>query len=144
LTLRPVGPTEQPSVHVGACADKKLTDKKLSPCYLWTEGVSPDSLHGTLWSQDNVDTLQAQFGQLIRRRRLALGLGQEALADKASLHRTHVSLLERGKRMPSLQVVKKLAAALDTTMASLMEELERAEPGEDAPTTRRPSRRGGR
>ncbi len=72
----------------------------------------------------DVETLQQQFGSLIRRRRLAIGLGQEALADKAGLHRTHVSLLERGKRMPSLQVVKKLAAALDTTMASLMEELE--------------------
>jgi transcriptional regulator with XRE-family HTH domain len=72
-----------------------------------------------------VDTLQQQFGTLIRRRRLALGLGQEALADKATLHRTHVSLLERGKRMPSLLVIRKLAAALETTMASLMEELER-------------------
>ena len=50
-------------------------------------------------------------------------------ADKAGIHRTHVSLLERGKRMPSLQVIKKLAAALDTTMASLMEELE----GEEKP-----------
>ncbi len=51
-------------------------------------------------------------------------LGQEALADKAGLHRTHVSLLERGKRMPSLQVIKKLAEALDTTMASLVAELD--------------------
>jgi transcriptional regulator with XRE-family HTH domain len=73
-----------------------------------------------------VDTLQQQFGSLIRRRRLAIGLGQEALADKATLHRTHVSLLERGKRMPSLLVVQKLAKALNTSMASLMEELERA------------------
>jgi transcriptional regulator with XRE-family HTH domain len=71
-----------------------------------------------------VDTLQQKFGNMIRRRRLALGLGQEALADKASLHRTHVSLLERGKRMPTLQVVQKLATALETTMASLMAELE--------------------
>jgi transcriptional regulator with XRE-family HTH domain len=74
-----------------------------------------------------VDTLQQQFGNLIRRRRHEKGLGQEALADRADLHRTHVSLLERGKRMPSLIVVKKLAAALETTMASLMEELEKAE-----------------
>ena len=84
---------------------------------------------GPFWLQVNVDTLQQQFGDLIRRRRRDAGLGQEALADKAGLHRTHVSLLERGKRMPSLQVVQKLAAALDTTMASLMEELEG--PGEN-------------
>jgi transcriptional regulator with XRE-family HTH domain len=36
--------------------------------------------------------------------------------------------LERGKRMPSLEVIRKLAAALGTTMASLMAELEE-EPG---------------
>jgi transcriptional regulator with XRE-family HTH domain len=72
-----------------------------------------------------VDNLQKRFGDLIRRRRLKIGLGQEALADKAGLHRTHVSLLERGRRMPTLEVIRKLAAGLDTTMASLMKELER-------------------
>lgn len=75
--------------------------------------------------RQTVDTLQQKFGNLIRRRRAAKELGQEALADKAGIHRTHVSLLERGKRMPTLEVVRKLAAALETTMASLMEELER-------------------
>ena len=72
-----------------------------------------------------MDTLQQRFGDMIRRRRKAAGLGQEALADKAGLHRTHVSLLERGQRMPTLAVVKKLAVALDTTMASLMRQLEK-------------------
>ena len=72
----------------------------------------------------DVETLQQRFGNVIRRRRAEIGLGQEALADKAGLHRTHVSLLERGQRMPTLEVVRKLAAALETTMASLMTELE--------------------
>ena len=72
----------------------------------------------------DVDTLQQRFGRIIRSRRTKIGLGQEALADKAGLHRTHVSLLERGKRMPTLEVVRKLAAALETSMASLMAELE--------------------
>ena len=87
-----------------------------------------------------MDTLQQQFGNLIRRRRHAIGLGQEALADKALLHRTHVSLIERGKRMPSLLVIKKLAAALDTTMANLMRELEQA-PGEVPPAGPKRTRR---
>src|SRR5258708_36529460 len=81
----------------------------------------------TITSRWTVDTLHQQFGNLIRLRRHGIGLGQEALADKAGIHRTHVSLLERGKRMPSLQVIKKLAAALDTTMAALLEELESGE-----------------
>ena len=90
-----------------------------------------------------MDTLQQQFGSLVRRRRHAAGLGQEALADKAGLHRTHVSLLERGKRMPSLQVIKKLADALETTMASLMEELEREVVVEEG-TSEEPTRRKGK
>jgi transcriptional regulator with XRE-family HTH domain len=73
-----------------------------------------------------VSTIQSQFGAIIRRRRQELGLGQEPFADKAGLHRTHISLLERGLRMPSLLVIKKLAAGLETTMAELMRELEAA------------------
>lgn len=104
----------------------------MSSCCLWTNRLSSSVLRGPVGTA--VDTLQQQFGSLIRRRRLAVGLGQEALADQATLHRTHVSLLERGKRMPSLLVIKKLASALETTMASLMEELERLpeEPAGDA------------
>jgi transcriptional regulator with XRE-family HTH domain len=47
------------------------------------------------------------------------------LAHAANLHRTYISLLERGWRMPSIKVVRKLAAALGTAMASLMDELEK-------------------
>jgi transcriptional regulator with XRE-family HTH domain len=71
-----------------------------------------------------VATLQKQFGKLIRRRRKAAGISQETLADDAGLHRTYISLLERGMRQPSIGVVQKLAKALETTMSSLMEELE--------------------
>ena len=71
-----------------------------------------------------VTTLQQKFGTVIRRRRQAAGLSQEALAGQARLHRTYISLLERGQRMPSIAVVRQLAAALDTTMVSLIGELE--------------------
>ena len=89
-----------------------------------------------------MDSLQQQFGNVIRRRRLALGLGQEAFADKAGIHRTHISLLERGKTMPSLLVIKKLATALGTTMTDVISDLERqpaeqdevAETGQQAKT----------
>ena len=78
---------------------------------------------------------------MVRRRRAAAGLGQEALADKAGLRRTHGSLLERGRRMPSLEVARKPAAALGTTMASLAGEVEApAEAGPAAPAAGRPGR----
>ena len=71
-----------------------------------------------------VTKLQKQFGNLIRRRRQAAGLSQETLAEQARLHRTYISLLERGLRLPSILVVQQLAAALKTTMTSLVQELE--------------------
>lgn len=82
-----------------------------------------------------VDDLQQQFGQLVRRRRLAAKLSQERLAEQAGVHFTTVSMVERGKMAPTIVVVKKLAAGLETTMADLMRELE--EVAEDKPKPKR-------
>lgn len=71
-----------------------------------------------------VHPLQQQFGIVLRRRREAAGLSQEALAAQANLHRNYVGLLERGQRMPSILVVQRLAAALDITMSELVAEME--------------------
>jgi transcriptional regulator with XRE-family HTH domain len=73
-----------------------------------------------------VVTLQQKLGRIVRRRREALSLSQEELADIAGLHRTYISLLERGLRVPSIAVVQVLAAALKTTMTSLVAELDRS------------------
>ena len=69
--------------------------------------------------------LQRAFGTEIRRRREALGVSQEALAFRADLHRTYVSLLERGLRNPSLGVLAQLAAALGTPMTSIVRDVEK-------------------
>jgi len=65
------------------------------------------------------------FGKVVRRRREGARLSQEALADQAGLHRNYIGLLERGLRTPSIDVVRKLALGLDTTMSSLVRDLER-------------------
>lgn len=69
--------------------------------------------------------LVRKFGRVVRRHREAAGVSQEALADRAGLHRTYISLLERGLRNPSLTVISKLARALDTSMIVLISDLER-------------------
>ena len=68
--------------------------------------------------------IQERFGEVLRRRRVAAGLSQEALAAAAGLHRNYVGLLERGERAPTIVVVEGLAAALGTTMASLLRSAE--------------------
>lgn len=77
-----------------------------------------------------MNELQRQFGRVVRRRRLAADLSQEALSEQAGLHRTYVGLLERGLRMPSILVAKQIAEALGTTMAGLLGEVEK-EPADE-------------
>ncbi len=59
----------------------------------------------------NVDTIS--FGALLRRRRLAAALSQEALAERAGLSARGISNLERGvRRLPRLETVRLLSEAL--------------------------------
>jgi transcriptional regulator with XRE-family HTH domain len=64
-------------------------------------------------------------GVVVRRRRQALGLSQEELADRADLHRTYISLIERGLRSLSVETVFKLAKGLGITGSQLFEDIER-------------------
>jgi transcriptional regulator with XRE-family HTH domain len=65
-------------------------------------------------------TLQIAFGKILREKRLAKGLSQEALADMAGMHFTYVSSCERGERNISLANIAKLATAFGCSMRDLM------------------------
>lgn len=58
----------------------------------------------------------------IKKYRLEKGLSQEALADKAGLHRTYISLLERKKKNVSIKILEKIANALEISIASLIKQ----------------------
>ena len=60
------------------------------------------------------------LGRTISKLRHNLGLSQEELADRAGIHRTYVSQLERGIKSPTLAVLIKVARALDTTPSRLL------------------------
>jgi transcriptional regulator with XRE-family HTH domain len=64
------------------------------------------------------------FGQVIREFRRRADVTQEDLAENAGLHRTYISLLERGLRNPSLTVIQQLASALKVRMTDLIAEFE--------------------
>jgi Predicted transcriptional regulator with C-terminal CBS domains len=61
-----------------------------------------------------------RFGLNVRRRREAIGLSQEALAEKAALDRTYISGIERGTRNPTILSAARVAAALKTSLAQLV------------------------
>ena len=53
------------------------------------------------------------FSNNLRKYRNAAGLSQEAFANKAGLHRTYISALERGKRSIALDNIEKISDALE-------------------------------
>lgn len=57
-------------------------------------------------------TPREQFASNLRAFRERAGLSQEELAGRCGLHRTEISLLERGKRSPRLETIVILAHAL--------------------------------
>jgi CheY-like chemotaxis protein len=64
------------------------------------------------------------FGCTVKACRKQLGISQEELAERADLHRTYVSDVERGARNLSLQSIERLARALETSVASLFPQSE--------------------
>ncbi|HEY8083582.1 MAG TPA: helix-turn-helix transcriptional regulator [Solirubrobacterales bacterium] len=60
-----------------------------------------------------------RFAINLRKARRRRDISQEALASLCDLHRTEISLLERGGREPRLGTIVKLASALDTTPEQL-------------------------
>ena len=60
-----------------------------------------------------------RFAANLRLARENAGVSQEELAGMCEIHRTEVSLLERGGREPRLGTMVKLAVALGTTPQAL-------------------------
>ena len=61
------------------------------------------------------------LGEAIRQHRQRLSLSQESLAERCGFDRTYISMLERGKRNPSLLNLLRLAAGLGTSVSTLTE-----------------------
>jgi transcriptional regulator with XRE-family HTH domain len=67
--------------------------------------------------------LTVQFGQAVRLRRSQLALAQEQVAEAADLDRSYYADIEAGRRNPTLEVLAKIAAALDTRLSALLMDL---------------------
>lgn len=68
--------------------------------------------------------MASAFAVVLKRHRQKRGISQEALAEMADIHPTHVSLIERFERNPSINVAKALAKALGFSLAELFQEAE--------------------
>lgn len=53
------------------------------------------------------------FGSNVKYYRQAMGLSQEAFAEKCGMHRTYISAIECFRRSISLENIQRIAGALD-------------------------------
>lgn len=65
--------------------------------------------------------IRKRLGSNAKRLRLDKGWSQEDYADRAGIHRTYVSDIERAARNPTISVVEKLAKALKDSASVLLE-----------------------
>jgi transcriptional regulator with XRE-family HTH domain len=64
--------------------------------------------------------LNKSVANIIKQRRLFLGLSQEGLADLCGLDRTYISSVERGKRNLTLLTMEKIIAQLEINIPDFL------------------------
>ncbi len=67
----------------------------------------------------------AAFARAIRRNRLERKMTQERLAEVAGVHPVYVSMIERGERIPTIEIAHRVACALDKSLSAIIAEAER-------------------
>jgi transcriptional regulator with XRE-family HTH domain len=66
-------------------------------------------------------TFKEAFGERLLVARFNCGrISQEAMAERAEMHRTQISLIETGQRMPLLETFVRLAGAVEQTPGQLL------------------------
>jgi transcriptional regulator with XRE-family HTH domain len=69
-------------------------------------------MEGRKGGVDMVTAKQKSFGTILRSRREELGLSRRALAEQAAVDASHLLRLETGEKRPTVELVKRLAKAL--------------------------------
>ncbi|WP_194954020.1 helix-turn-helix domain-containing protein [Sphingopyxis solisilvae] len=65
--------------------------------------------------------IRLRLARNIRTLRQEKGWSQEDYADRADIHRTYVSDIERGRRNPTITVLEKLAVPFGVTASRLLD-----------------------
>jgi transcriptional regulator with XRE-family HTH domain len=61
-----------------------------------------------------------RFGDTVKHHRLRLGISQEEMGWRGDLHRNDAGHFERAARMPKVEVLRRVAAALEIPMSELL------------------------
>lgn len=69
-------------------------------------------------------SLSEEFGRLVREWRTQRGYSQEGFAYRCGIHRTYMTHIEIGSKMPSIHVVARIARGFEIEMSELFHALE--------------------
>jgi len=72
-----------------------------------------------------MESLSTAFGRAVRKLREDAGVSQERFAYKAGIDRAFMSRIERGKTNASLTTIDRVAKALNVSLETLFEAVER-------------------
>lgn len=75
-------------------------------------------------SRRGPNELSERLGERVRALRKRKEWSLEALAERAGMHVTYLSSVERGHRNPTLNVLAALASALEVTLSALLDGME--------------------
>lgn len=67
-----------------------------------------------------------RMGVIIAAKRAEMAIGQKELADRAGIHRTYISDIERGRRNVTIGTLNKIAEVLGMTVGGLLTTAEKA------------------
>ena len=70
--------------------------------------------------------VRRRVGLNLKRFREEQGFSQESFADHCGLHRTYISVIERGVRNPTVVILDKIAKGLGIPAGALLDELKAA------------------
>lgn len=73
----------------------------------------------TIVNKKNKMDIKEEFGLRVKSLRKNNGMSQNELAEKSGLNRPYISGIEQGKRNVSLEVIEKLAEALEVKIIDI-------------------------
>lgn len=68
--------------------------------------------------------IEQAVAHVLKKYRSSLGISQEKLAHRCSLDRTFISLIERGKRKPTLNTIFLISNELNVKPSTFVQEVE--------------------
>ncbi len=77
-------------------------------------------VNSVMTNEKNISSIKKTFGLTVRMLRYQAELSQEELAERANLHPTYISSLERGERNVGLEKIIYIARALGVSPKTLM------------------------